>query len=67
MIVPPITEELKAEALRSANGYVYVLDENYSKAQGVHPTAILGAWKVNEYGIIERIFIPNPNYKNRVN
>lgn len=67
MIIPPITEELKAEAKRSPNGYVYVLDKEYANTSDVPTTAILGAWKVNECGIIEGAFIPNPNYKNRTN
>jgi hypothetical protein len=64
---PPITEELKAEAKRSLNGYVYVLDGKYSNSEEIPATAILGAWKVNMHGIIEGAFIPNPNYRNHTN
>ncbi|PTS97573.1 hypothetical protein DBR11_16890 [Pedobacter sp. HMWF019] len=52
------------EALKHPNGYVYVIEENYANRDNVPPSAILGAWKVNKYGIIEGGFISNSNYKN---
>ena len=57
---PPITEELKAEAKRTPNGYVYVIDNEYSDSEEVPETAILGTWKVDMHGVIEGVFIPNP-------
>lgn len=60
------TEEAKKEALKNPNGYVYVIDEEYRDKDDVPPEAILGTWKVNEKGIIDGPFIPNPNYKTKL-
>ena len=57
------TEGAKKEALDHPGGYVYVIDEGFDKNEAVPPEAILGAWKVNDQGIIIGEFIPNPNYK----
>lgn len=57
------SEGAKKEALKNPNGYVYVLDKEYEDKSDVPPKAILGAWKVNEKGIIVGSFIPNPNHK----
>lgn len=60
------SEEAKKEALKNANGYVYVLDKEYEGKDDVPSKAILGAWKVNEKGIIIGAFLPNPNYKTKL-
>ena len=52
------------EALNYPNGWVYEIDEPYKNKEAVPPEAIRGAWKVNDKGIIEGDFIPNPNYRN---
>ena len=57
---PP--KEALEEALNFPIGYVYVIDPEYKKDGEVPPTAIKGAWKVNENGVIVGEFIPNPNY-----
>lgn len=67
MTTPSITEELIAEAKRFPNGYVYVIDKEFANSEDIPPTAILGAWKVNKNGVIEGVFIPNPNFKDRIN
>lgn len=67
MNVPPVTKELITEAKKIPNGYVYVIDKEYSGSDDVPATGILGAWKVDASGIIEGVFIPNPNYKSRIN
>lgn len=56
------SEQAKKEAINHPNGYVYVINEAYSNKKDVPPEAIAGAWKVNENGIIEGDFIPNPKY-----
>ena len=53
---------LIAEAKRNPNGWVYVLDNEYDGKDIVPPEFIKGAWKVDEDGIIEGNFIPNPKY-----
>jgi len=50
------------EALKHPNGWIYEIDPEFSSKEGVPPTAIKGAWKVNEKGLIIGDFLPNPNY-----
>jgi len=51
------------EAKKNPNGYVYAIDEAFNSInEDVPPTAILGAWKVNEHGEIVGDFVKNPNY-----
>jgi hypothetical protein len=57
--------ELIAEAKRTPNGWVYVLDKEFKGKEEVPPEFIKGAWKVNEKGIIVGSFIPNKNYKGK--
>lgn len=57
------SERAIKEALNIPNGYVYVIDEEYANKQDVPAEAIVGAWKVNEHGIIARPFIPNVKYQ----
>lgn len=54
--------DLINEAKNNPNGWVYVLDKEYEGKEEVLPEFIKGAWKVNENGIIEGEFMPNPNY-----
>jgi hypothetical protein len=61
------SEEAKKEALKNPDGYVYVIDAEYQGKEDVPAQSILGAWKVNEKGIIVGAFIPNPNYKTKLN
>jgi len=56
------TKEAIEEALKFPNAYVYVIDSEYDKKEEVPPTAIKGAWKTNENGLIIGDFMPNPNY-----
>jgi len=55
-------KEAIVEALKNPNGWVYEIDKEYRNKEVVPPTAIIGAWKVNEKGIIIGDFLPNPNY-----
>ena len=50
------------EALNYPNGWVYEIDPAFTKEEETPPQAILGAWEVNENGVIVGDFIPNPNY-----
>ena len=59
------SSELIAEAKKNPNGWVYVLDREYKDKKEVPPEFIKGAWKVNEKGIIEGDFMPNPNYNEK--
>lgn len=57
------TKEAIKEALDHPNGYVYVIDKTYAGSASIPPESIVGAWKVNNKGIIEGPFIPNPKYR----
>jgi len=59
------SQEAIQEALRSPNGWVYVLDKEFKGKEEVPPEYIIGAWKVDRRGLIEGPFIPNPKYKNK--
>lgn len=55
------TPEMKEEARRNPNGWVYVIRWNYGPNDAVPPEAIAGAWKVDASGnIISGSFISNP-------
>jgi hypothetical protein len=56
------SEGARKEALKYPNGYVYVFDSEYHGKEEVPPQAILGAWRVDEKGVIVGSFIPNPNH-----
>ncbi|WP_431256834.1 hypothetical protein ACQ86G_19300 [Roseateles chitinivorans] len=49
---PPITDELRAEAKRHANGWVYVIDPALTDGERVTPSAFIGAWRVDGDGNI---------------
>ena len=58
----PSPGEIK-EAMLYPNGWVYRISQSVGDANGrVPPEAIVGAWKVNEHGIISGDFVPNPKY-----
>ena len=57
------TKEAIKEALKNPNGWVYVIKEEYRGLDNIPPTAIVGAWKVDQNGKIHGAFIPNPSYK----
>ncbi|MBL0741390.1 hypothetical protein [Chryseolinea lacunae] len=60
------SEEVKKEALKYPNGYIYILEKEYQGKDDVPADKILGAWKVNETGVIVGPFILNPNYKHKL-
>ena len=47
---PPLTDELRAEAKRTPNGWVYVIDPALVDGERVPPKAIVGAWRVDAEG-----------------
>jgi hypothetical protein len=57
------TQEAILEASKNPNGWVYVIDEAFKDIEEVPREAIVGAWKVNEKGVIIGDFITNVNYK----
>ncbi|MFG1905585.1 hypothetical protein [Kribbella sp. NPDC048928] len=57
--IPP---GLVAEAKNTPGGWVYEIVGSYGPNDDVPPTAIRGAWKVDDNGNIEGNFIPNENF-----
>ncbi len=62
---PEINEAMKEEARQKPGGYVYCIDPQYVK-DGVNgaipPQGIIGAYPVDEKGVIIPKFTANPNY-----
>ena len=50
------------EAKQNPNGWVYEIDERFDPNGAVPPEGIVGAWKVDDNGIIVGAFIPNRAY-----
>ena len=53
---------LIAEAKTRPGGWVYEIVGSFARDEAVPPSAIRGAWRVDENGEIVGAFIPNPNY-----
>lgn len=62
---PEPTDAAKEEAKQNPGGWVYQIDGNYGPNECVPPEMIIGAWKVDENGIIVGKFQPNPNYRGK--
>ncbi len=60
---PDLPPALVAEAKTRPGGWVYEIVGDYGPAEAVPPTAIRGAWKVDEEGRITGEFLPNPNFR----
>lgn len=57
----PSIEEV-AEAKKHPGGWIYRIAGHYSPEDSVPAEAIVGAWQVNELGIITGAFHSNPRY-----
>lgn len=60
---PSIDPKLIAEALQNPNGWVYVIDGNFSPDAAVPSERIVGAWKVGPDGQITSEYKANPKYR----
>ncbi len=56
------TESMIKEASNNPDGWVYAIHGNYSDNDAVPPHAIVGAWSVNESGLLTNEFKENPNF-----
>jgi hypothetical protein len=61
-----ISAEARQAALQNPNGWVYKIEGTFAADEDVPPEAIVGAWKVNELGIITGDFLENPRYKKKI-
>jgi hypothetical protein len=57
-----LPEGLIEEAKKRPGGWVYEIVGSFGPDDGVPPSAIRGAWKVDDRGEIVGEFIPNPNF-----
>lgn len=57
--------EAMAEAKRNPGGWVYEISGPYGPNDHVPPQDIVGAWKVDEQGMIIGEFLPNPNFEEK--
>jgi len=62
--ISPSPEEIR-EAKQHANGWIYRIEGNYDSNAEIPPHAIIGAWRVDEDGLICGDFIVNPKNKNK--
>lgn len=56
-------EALKAEAKTRPGGWVYEIVGEYGPDDAVPPSAIRGAWKIDQDGEIVGDFLPNANFR----
>jgi hypothetical protein len=57
-----ITEEVIQAARANPNGWVYKIEGQFGTQDYVPPEAVVGAWKVDENGLLTGEFVENPNY-----
>lgn len=58
-----LSPALVEEAKKRPGGWVYEIVGDYSYDDAVPPTAIRGAWKVDDDGQIVGDFLPNPVFE----
>ena len=61
--VPPVTEELRAQARTRPGGWLYAIDPAYDPEGRDPPQGVVGAWRVDQQGEITGTFEHNPNYR----
>lgn len=61
-VPPEPTPAMHAEAARTPNGWVYVIDGNFGPNDAVPPQRIVGAWKVDSAGRLTGEYRANHNY-----
>ena len=61
-VPPEPTATMHAEAARTPNGWVYVIDGNFGPNDAVPPHKIVGAWKVDGSGKLTGEYTANHNY-----
>ncbi len=61
IFVGPPPPAAVAQALECPNGWIYMIDGNLNENDDIPPDRIIGAWRVNDSGIITGDFVPNPN------
>ena len=57
-----IPAEVHRQAGRLRDGWVYEIAGHFGPDDAVPPTAIKGAWRVDEQGRVTGEFMPNPRF-----
>lgn len=57
-----VTEDVINAAKANPNGWVYKIEGNFGPDDAIPPEAIVGAWKVDEFGNLTGEFVSNPRY-----
>lgn len=60
---PEITAEMRANARANPNSWLYVIDEEFDPSGQVPSWAVVGAYPVNDSGVIVADFHPNDQYR----
>ena len=60
--VPPVTDEMRAHALVQPDSWLYVLDPAADPDSAVPPELVVGAFPVDEHGVLGEPFEHNPLY-----
>ncbi|MDX2953526.1 type VII secretion system-associated protein [Streptomyces caniscabiei] len=61
--IPPVTDEVREQAVAQPNGWVYAIDAYFDPNGEVPPYGVVGAWKVDSRGQLTGEFKKNPNYR----
>lgn len=59
-VIPSIGEMNEAKLF--PNGWIYRINEAFIDREDIPAEAVIGAWKVDSFGVISGNFIYNPNY-----
>jgi hypothetical protein len=57
----PSAEEI-VEARKHPGGWIYRIAGHFRPDEDVPPEAIVGAWRVDDFGVVTGEFHPNPKY-----
>lgn len=57
-----IPEGVRKEARNIRDGWVYEIVGDYGPSDAVPPTAIKGAWRIDERGQVTGEYVANPNF-----
>src|SRR5437879_5853309 len=60
---PPPTPEMRESARQAPGTWIYVVDPAFQDAEEVPPSAVVGAYRVDDRGEIGDEFTRNPNYQ----
>lgn len=57
-----VTPEVIESARNNPGGWVYKIEGTFGPDEYVPPEAVVGAWKVDDYGNLTGEFLSNPKY-----